>query len=285
VALKNYYELLEIAPDASAEEVKKSFRAQIARYHPDKVQHLGKEFQSMAADRAAELTEAYRILSDVGRRAEYDRAFAEAGGATSPAEPEPPASQQHQHQDPPKPDAPEPQAAKAPTPPPSSQAKAHTPSRGTQFKEERATRDEFVRKATLSRLRQALDAVGAEYDEAQLRGFDLALTPKSKLFGRSKNPRLLARFVSKLDREAVADAWTQASKWGDTKSDEVCVLLLGTALSPAGELAGEIADQRKKARGAKLTLIPVDARVWNAHMPLDAPAIAKTLIARLKSGT
>ena len=37
--------------------------------------------------------------------------------------------------------------------------------------------------------------------------------------------------------------------------------------------------------GQTPTLIPVDARIWNAHMPLDAPAVAKTLIARLKSGT
>jgi len=65
----------------------------------------------------------------------------------------------------------------------------------------------------------------------------------------------------------------------------VCVLLLGTALAPAGELAGEIADQRRKSRGARLTLIPIDARVWDAHMPLDAPPFAKTLLARLKSGT
>jgi curved DNA-binding protein CbpA len=274
VTLKNYYELLEIAPDASAEEVKKSFRAQIARYHPDKVQHLGKEFQSMAADRAAELTEAYRILSDTARRAEYDRAFTEGGGAATTIVPDEPVTRQHQG-------TPEPHVASAPTPPPSTAA---TP-QGGQFREERATRDEFVRKATLSRLRQALAAVGGGYEDAQLRGFDLALTPKKKLFGSSKNPRLLARFVSMLDREAVGDAWTQASRWGDTKSDEVCVLLLGTALAPAGELAGEINEQRKKSRGAKLTLIPVDARIWNAHMPLDAPTIAKTLIARLKSGT
>ena len=142
-----------------------------------------------------------------------------------------------------------------------------------------------MRKATLSRFRQALDAIGANYEEAQLRGFDVALLPKNKLFARSKNPKLLARFVSKLDREAVADAWTSASKWGDVKADEVCVMLLGNALAPAGELATEIAEQRKKSRGAKLTLIPVDARVWDAHMPLDAPAVAKTLVARLKSGT
>jgi curved DNA-binding protein CbpA len=230
----------------------------------------------LAADRAAVLTEAYRILSDAGRRAEYDRAFAEAGGAPTSTASEP-VTAEHQR-------APEPQVAQEPTPAPAP-AKAHTPPLGAQFKEERATRDEFVRKATISRLRQALAAVGAGYDEAQLRGFDLALTPKKKLFGGNKNPKLLGRFVSQLDKDAVADAWLQALKWGDTKSDEVCVLLLGTQLAPAGELAGEIAEQRKKSRGAKITLIPVDARVWNAHMPLDAPAVAKTLLARLKSGT
>jgi curved DNA-binding protein CbpA len=275
VALKNYYELLEIAPEASAEDIKRSFRAQIARYHPDKVQHLGREFQAMAADRAAELTEAYRILSDAGRRAEYDRAFAEGGGATT--------ASTAGHAAAPRPPAPDTPIVSEPQAPP--QSKSPPASRGPQFKEERDTRDEFVRKATLSRLRQGLDAIGGGYDPSTLRGFDLALVPKSKLFGRSKNPRLLARFVSTLDRDAVADAWTQASKWGDIKNDEVCVLLLGTALAPAGELAGEIAEQRRKSRGAKLTLIPVDARVWDAHMPLDAPAIAKTLVARLKSGT
>ena len=278
MSLKNYYELLELPPTASAEDIKRSFRAQIARYHPDKVQHLGKEFQSMAADRAAELTEAYRILSDAGRRAEYDRAFAEAGDAVITPSSSTPTSVEHQS-------TPIPQSAKAPPPPPEPPpASAATP-RGGQFKEERATRDEFVLKATMGRLRQAIEAIGAPYDPSPVRGFDLALVPKKQMFGRSKNPRLLARFVTALDRDAVADAWTQALKWGDTKNDEVCVLLLGTALSPAGQLAGEIAEQRKKSRGAKLTLIPVDARDWDAHMPLDAPAVAKTLLARLKSGT
>ena len=272
MAFKNYYEFLEIAPNAPADEVKKAFRAQIARYHPDKVQHLGKEFQSMAANRAAELTEAYRVLSDSGRRAEYDRAFAETGSAPTSAPPPAVGA----------PEAP-PAAASAPPPPPPTGTDA--PPGPAQFTQERATRDGFVRDATVSRLRQAIDAVAGGYDESQVRGFDVALVPKSKLFARSKNPRLLARFVSRLDREAVADAWTQALKWGDTQNDEVCVLLLGTALAPAGELAGEIAGQRRRSRGAKLTLIPVDASVWDAHMPLDAPAVAKTLIARLKSGT
>jgi curved DNA-binding protein CbpA len=275
VPLKNYYELLDIKPDAPAEDIKRSFRAQIARYHPDKVQHLGKEFQSMAADRAAELTEAYRILSDAGRRAEYDLAFSNAGASSVSPSPSEPVTTQHQKSEP------HPAEPAAPPPPPKTAAMPL----GAQFHEERATRDEFVRRATVGRLRQALTAIGGDYEESQLRGFDVALLPKKKLFGGNKNPRLLGRFVSELDRAAVADAWTQAAKWGDLKTDAVCVLLMGTLLAPAGELAGEIAEQRKKARGAKLTLIPVDARVWHAHMPLDAPAIAKTLLARLKSGT
>jgi hypothetical protein len=271
VALKNYYQILELPPSASADEIKRAFRQQIARYHPDKVQHLGKEFQNMAGDRAAELTEAYRILSDEGRRAEYDRAVGEAGGQApaAAAAPMPGATFG------------DPEIDAGPLPP--RPRETEPPSSG-QFRQERASRDEFVRKAIIGRVRQALEAVGSDYDEEQFRGFDFACVPKSKMFGRSKNPRLLGRFVSQLDREAIADAWTQAAKWGDPKKDDVCVLLMGTALSSAGELATEIAQQRRKSRGAKLTLIPVDARVWDAHMPLDAPVIAKALLARLKTG-
>jgi curved DNA-binding protein CbpA len=93
VAAKSHYELLELPPTATLDEIKRAFRLQIARYHPDKVQHLGKEFQDMAAERAAELTEAYRILSDHGRRAAYDQSRSAAGpdtaAATAPAPPGP----------------------------------------------------------------------------------------------------------------------------------------------------------------------------------------------------
>ena len=90
--VKHYYQLLEIAPTAPADDVKRAFRLQIARYHPDKVQHLGKEFQELAAERAAELTEAYRVLSDEQSRAAYDRALAshdQPAPAPAPAPPPP----------------------------------------------------------------------------------------------------------------------------------------------------------------------------------------------------
>jgi curved DNA-binding protein CbpA len=239
--------------------VKRAFRLQIARYHPDKVQHLGQEFQAMAAERAAELTEAYRILSDDGRRAEYDRARAASGSA-----PAPPAD-----------------AAGQPAPPP---VEPEPPqSSGSQFQQERASRDEFVRKATINRLRNAIESVDGGYDETHVSGFDIAWVPKSRLFSRGKGPRLLGRYVACVDRGAVVDAWAQAGKTGGS-TDEVCVLLMGSAVAPAGELARAIAEQRRRQRGTRLTLIPVDARNWEAHMPLDAPGIAKTLLARLRTG-
>jgi len=49
----DFYILLGLGRNASLGEIKRAFRTQIARYHPDKVQHLGKEFQEMAAGRAA----------------------------------------------------------------------------------------------------------------------------------------------------------------------------------------------------------------------------------------
>jgi len=171
--------------------VKRSFRTQIARYHPDKVQHLGREFQSMAADRAAELTEAYRILSDPGRRAEYDQALAAAGSGITPSwrgTSDRAASASHRT------------ACRGAAAAPAVTVTARSGDRfaGRTVQGGACDRDEFVRKATLSRLRQALTTVGAEYEASTLHGFDLALVPKSKLFGRSKNPRLLARFVSGL---------------------------------------------------------------------------------------
>lgn len=258
---RNHYDVLEVARAAPADEIKRAFRAQIARYHPDKVQHLGKEFQEMAAGRAAELTEAYRVLSDEAQRAEYDRTLA----AAPPSAPPPPAAHS-------------PSTAPAPPPP-----HAEAP-RARAYTKERASRDQFVRKATVEKIRQALALAGTDYDETQVRGFDIALVPKPKLFGGGKRPRLLGRFIEPVDATAVADAWSLAARWISSPKDEICVLLLGSPVAPPRELAEAIAEQRRKNRAAKLTLIPIDVRTWDAHMPVDAPGVCKDLLTRLKSG-
>ena len=62
MALKNYYELLEIESTASPEELKRSFRRQIARYHPDKVQHLDRDIQVFAHGKCRKIIEAYEYF-------------------------------------------------------------------------------------------------------------------------------------------------------------------------------------------------------------------------------
>jgi len=256
---KNHYDVLEVAPTAPADEIKRAFRAQIALYHPDKVQHLGKEFQEMAAGRATALTEAYRVLSNESHRADYDRALAAAPHSAPPPGP----------------------SWSAPSPSPSPQAE---PQRASPFTKERAGADQILRKATLEKIRQALALTGADYDETQVRGFDLALAPKPKMFGGGKRPRILGRFVEPVDAAAVADSWSLAVKWISTPTDEICVLLLGSLVGPPRELADAIAEQRRKHRTAKLTIIPIDVRSWDAHVPVDVPGVCKNLLTRLKSG-
>src|SRR3954447_16273722 len=101
--------MLSVARTAPADEIKKAFRREIARYHPDKVQHLGPEFQDMASGIAADLTEAYRILMDPAARARYDDdlrggpAAASRPPAREPPSPRPPPRGVGQRPEPPLP--------------------------------------------------------------------------------------------------------------------------------------------------------------------------------------
>jgi hypothetical protein len=276
VAVKNYYQLLDVVASASADDVKRAFRQQIARYHPDKVQHLGREFQDMAAERAADLTEAYRILSNQALRQEYDRhreIEAPRGPQTAGASQEPDRGET------------------VPAPAPESPSAGANPPAGprAQFGQERATKDGFVKQASLARFRQAMHAVlGTNYDEVEVQGFDVGCVAKSKLFARAKGPRLLALWVARVDGAAVTAAWTRAAvaKWKAPSQDDICVFLIGSEISPPRELADAIAAQRRRPlRGPKVTLIPVDMRDWDARMPVDVPAVAKQLMQRLKAGS
>jgi curved DNA-binding protein CbpA len=266
-----FYQLLSLEPSATPEEIKRAFRAEIARYHPDKVQHLGKEFQDMAASRAAALTEAYRTLMNPELRAEYDRLHAggaaiETGAASGPprATDSPPPSQ---------PDRQEP-------PRPAADQREH--SRGSRFASERKDRDDFVRKATLDRFRQALNGGNWHVEELPARGFDLDVATRAKkLFSREETQRIAAKVVSNVDTVALQEAWNTAQK--ARGATPICVFLMGSRVAPAKELAAAIADLRNRARGrTDISVIPVDVRDWSAHIPADAPASCKNLLKRLR---
>jgi hypothetical protein len=56
------YEVLNLPPDADQEAVKAAYRRLANQYHPDKVSHLGKEFQDLAELKFIEIQEAYQKL-------------------------------------------------------------------------------------------------------------------------------------------------------------------------------------------------------------------------------
>lgn len=273
--VKDYYHLLGISASASIDEVKRAFRQQIARYHPDKVQHLGREFQDLAAERAAELTEAYNVLSHEPQRAEYDRLrekTAERGapvadpGAHSAA-----ASAERQ----PAPAEPEPNVPRSAAPP-SSQDRA--------FSAEQARRDLFVRAATIERFRDEIAQIpGGRYSESDMQEFDFAYVPRTRLFGRVKEPRLAGSVVPRVDRDSMARAWAHARRWTAESPEGACVFLIGSDLAPRHELEEAVAQERRKPLGrGSVTLIPINARTWDAYLPLDAPAVARGVMERLR---
>jgi len=77
MAKRDYYEVLEVSKNASKEEIKKAYRKQALKYHPDK-----NPGDARAEEKFKEAAEAYEVLSNDEKRARYDRyGHAGVGGA------------------------------------------------------------------------------------------------------------------------------------------------------------------------------------------------------------
>ncbi len=75
---RDYYEVLEVSKNATADEIKKAYRKKAIKYHPDKWTDKSEQEQKDAEEKFKEAAEAYSVLSDSNKRARYDQ-FGHAG--------------------------------------------------------------------------------------------------------------------------------------------------------------------------------------------------------------
>lgn len=66
---KEYYEILEVSPDADEKQIKKAYRKMALKWHPDR--HL--ENKSAAEEKFKKISEAYQVLSDPEKKKIYDQ--------------------------------------------------------------------------------------------------------------------------------------------------------------------------------------------------------------------
>ena len=269
--MKTHYELLGLDPSAGADAIKKAFRREIARYHPDKVIHLGAEFQEMAATRAAELTVAYKTLTDPALREEYDASIG-AGGALAPVTAAAHARPAAEASTPPPPPPPEPER-KTPLPP--------TGSKG-RFAAERADRDLILKRAVATRVLAVVESLYGKVDTPTVRGFDVAMVPLAKpRFLGTAPPRVLIKLVDLADGQAITEAFAAASRSRlHLGKSPVIVLLFSRKIAGQAEItkANEMNARQRKAPGApdEVAVVVVDIADWSCRLPPNcSPAVHK----------
>lgn len=73
--MENYYDILEVSQKASEEVIEKAYKVLAKKYHPDL---QTPENKNQAEEKMKKINEAYSILSDQQKRAEYDEKLLES---------------------------------------------------------------------------------------------------------------------------------------------------------------------------------------------------------------
>ena len=69
----DHYAILDVSRNANIEQIKRAYRREMSKFHPDRFANGSAEQQRYASLRSQRINEAYRILSDFFSRSEYDR--------------------------------------------------------------------------------------------------------------------------------------------------------------------------------------------------------------------
>jgi DnaJ domain len=245
---RTHYQLLSVDPSAEPAMIKAAFRDQIARYHPDKVIHLGQEFQDLAAQRTAELTAAYKTLMNPALRVQYDATLAavHAGG-----------------QDP------------------------RGPANVPRFAAERAGGDDIVQRALVARVRSVVSDLYGAVQSPRVRGFDVVLVPTtSPPLMRSPFPRVFVRLRENVAPAQVRDACVEATRAGlHVPGSPLNILLFGKRLHDEPEILAaceNVRSDRSREVPAKTYIVVIDSSDWRALFASDAPPALRRFIDRLR---
>src|SRR5258705_11432545 len=93
-----YYEILDLPPGATEEQIRAAYRILVQLHHPDRLQQVPANVRAYAEERLKKINEAYRVLGVPERRAAYDAAQrlrereTSYGGFDDEAEPAPDAA-------------------------------------------------------------------------------------------------------------------------------------------------------------------------------------------------
>jgi hypothetical protein len=251
---RSHYELLSVDPSAGPAAIRAAFRQQIARYHPDKVIHLGVEFQELAERKTAELTSAYNTLIDPARRLQYDASLAagraSAAGGDARLETD-----------------------RSPTP---------------RFAAERAGGDDIIQRALIGRVRSVFVDLYGPAESPRVRGFDLALVPvASPALMRSPFPRVFVKLTDAIDATLVSGACTEAMRAGlHVPGSPLNVLLFARRLNDESRIveACEVVRTGRSASVAPKThVVVIDAADWRALFASIVPPALRRFIDRLRT--
>lgn len=67
-----YYDILGVSQRATQEEIKKAFRTQMKKWHPDVYGGTSEEEIDIAQKTSVKIIEAYKVLSDLSKKQQYD---------------------------------------------------------------------------------------------------------------------------------------------------------------------------------------------------------------------
>ncbi len=249
---RTHYELLSLDPSAETAAIKTAFREQIARYHPDKVVHLGREFQDLAVQKTAELMAAYKTLVNPALRLQYDASLAAAHSATASS-----------HE--------------------TGNLNGVTLPR---FAAERAGGDDIVHRALVGRVRSVVVDLYGPSESHRVRGFELVLVPTaSPPLLRSPFPRVFVKLRDRIEAPQVREACSEAARAGlHVAGSPINILLFGRRIGSEPQILSACEAVRKSPDlPAKTHVVVIDSADWRALSGSDPPPGLRRFIERLRA--